>query len=114
MFNSNWQIAQSVEQVTVNHRVVGSSPTLPAKFNNNAQKAFNENEMSRTVKGSKSCGYDYWGKRALSQCRPGRITKKITLGMERMQERQTLVNELDDIAADEQSFAHQATVLKEI
>jgi AMMECR1 domain-containing protein len=24
--------------------------------------------MSRSIKGSKGCGYDYWGKRALSGC----------------------------------------------
>ena len=42
--------------------------------------------MSRSVRGSKGCGYDYWGKRAMSQCSPGRENKKLTLGIERMKE----------------------------
>lgn len=46
--------------------------------------------MSRTIKGSKGCGFEYWGKRALSQCDPGRDTKKLTLGMERMAERKLI------------------------
>lgn len=43
--------------------------------------------MSRSVQGSKGCGYDYWGKRAMSQCSPGRENKKLTLGIERMRDR---------------------------
>lgn len=43
--------------------------------------------MSRSVRGSKGCGYDYWGKRAMSQCSPGRENKKLTLGIERMRAR---------------------------
>lgn len=50
--------------------------------------------MSRTIRGSKGCGYDYWGKRALSQCPPGRISKKITLGMERTAERKLIHDEV--------------------
>lgn len=50
--------------------------------------------MSRSVRGSKGCGYDYWGKRALSQCPPGRHYKKLTLGMERTAERQLIHDEL--------------------
>lgn len=50
--------------------------------------------MSRSVRGSKGCGYDYWGKRALSQCSPGRINKKITLGMERAAERKLIQDEV--------------------
>lgn len=63
--------------------------------------------MSRTVKGSKGCGFEYWGKRALSQCDPGRITKKHTSGIERTRERQMIHDNvrslecMDNINADE-------------
>ena len=57
--------------------------------------------MSRTVRGSKGCGYDYWGKRALSQCPPGRITKKITLGMERARERQLIYDEVESANSED-------------
>lgn len=30
--NTQWDIAQLVEQVTVNHRVTGSSPVIPANM----------------------------------------------------------------------------------
>lgn len=46
--------------------------------------------MSRTVKGSKGCGFEYWGKRALSQWSPGRDTKKLTSGIERTRERKLI------------------------
>jgi len=40
--------------------------------------------MSRTKKGKKSPGFDYWGKRALSgNCGHGKEVKKITHGKER-------------------------------
>jgi hypothetical protein len=40
--------------------------------------------MSRSKKGKKSPGYDYWGKRALSgDCGYGKEVKKITHGKER-------------------------------
>ena len=40
--------------------------------------------MSRTKKGSKSPGADFWGKRAMSgSCGTGKIVKKITSGKER-------------------------------
>lgn len=39
--------------------------------------------MSRTVKGSKGPGYEYWGKRALSMASPGKATKKLTHKIER-------------------------------
>jgi len=51
--------------------------------------------MSRTVKGSKGAGYDYWGKRAVSCCTPGRSNKKLTLGIERMREHKLVSDELD-------------------
>lgn len=39
--------------------------------------------MSRTKKGSKGCGYDFWGRRAKSCCPPGKVTKQITKRIER-------------------------------
>jgi len=57
--------------------------------------------MSRSVRGSKGCGYDYWGKRAMSQCSPGRENKKLTLGIERMRERKIIENEV--VAANDSS-----------
>jgi len=40
--------------------------------------------MSRSKKGSKSPGHDFWGKRAMSgSCGYGKIVKKITSGKER-------------------------------
>lgn len=57
--------------------------------------------MSRSVRGSKGCGYDYWGKRAMSRCSPGRENKKLTLGIERMRERKIIENEV--VAANDSS-----------
>ena len=57
--------------------------------------------MSRSVRGSKSCGYEYWGKRALSQCDPGRSSKKITLGIERARERQQIYDEVESVNSEE-------------
>lgn len=56
--------------------------------------------MSRSVKGSKGCGYDFWGKRAMSQCGHGRVVKKLTLGIERMRERQMIRDELQLLVSD--------------
>lgn len=39
--------------------------------------------MSRTVRGSKGCGYDWWGKRPFSQCSPDRVLKLLTHRIER-------------------------------
>lgn len=40
--------------------------------------------MSRTKKGKKSPGFDFWGKRAMSgSCGFGKIVKKLTSGKER-------------------------------
>jgi hypothetical protein len=39
--------------------------------------------MSRTKKGKKGPGHEYWGKRALSVCPPGKVSKDITNGKER-------------------------------
>ena len=46
--------------------------------------------MARTKKGAKCPSHEYWGKRMLSCCIPGRISKKITMGMERAKERDEL------------------------
>lgn len=46
--------------------------------------------MSRTHKGSKGPGYDYWGRRALSTCSPGKDVKKITNSIERHRTRQRI------------------------
>ena len=70
--------------------------------------------MSRSVKGSKGSGYDYWGKRALSCCSPGRTNKKLTLGIERMLERQLVNDELGMIANFTNDFNHEVNVLKDI
>lgn len=44
--------------------------------------------MSRTKKGKKSSGHDYWGKRAMSgNCGHGKIVKKLTHGKERTETR---------------------------
>ena len=39
--------------------------------------------MSRTKKGSKSPGYEYWGKRPMSGSNPGAWAKKVTHKIER-------------------------------
>jgi hypothetical protein len=57
--------------------------------------------MSRSVRGSKSCGYEYWGKRALSCCSPGRISKKITLSMERTAERKLIHDEVQSANSED-------------
>jgi hypothetical protein len=46
--------------------------------------------MSRTKKGNKSPGTDFWGKRAMSgSCGTGKIVKKITHGKERAASKQS-------------------------
>lgn len=70
--------------------------------------------MSRTVKGSKDTGYEYWGKRALSCCSPGRVSKKITHSMERMQENKLIADELDLAADVHNDSERQWEVLKVI
>jgi hypothetical protein len=70
--------------------------------------------MSRTVKGSKSTGYEYWGKRALSCCSPGRDSKKITHSMERMQENKLIADELDEFDDVHSNIERQWQVLKVI
>lgn len=50
--------------------------------------------MSRTKKGKKSPGYDYWGKRALSgDCGHGAEVKQMTHKIERARAKQDLLRE---------------------
>ncbi len=54
--------------------------------------------MSRTrghgtgggTNGQKSPGYEYWGRRPLSMCQPGKVTKRLTHSVERARERMEL------------------------
>ena len=39
--------------------------------------------MSRTKKGEKGAGYEFWKRRAVSMCSPGRSNKKLTHRLER-------------------------------
>lgn len=50
--------------------------------------------MSRTKKGGKSPGYEFWGKR-------GWNSKDVTKGFERMQERQLIHNEVKNMEKDD-------------
>lgn len=55
--------------------------------------------MSRTKKGQKGPGHEYWSKRPLSSAHgavPGRITKDITNGKERMAARKLEKKEKKD------------------
>jgi hypothetical protein len=52
--------------------------------------------MSRTSKGSKGCGYDYWGKRPLSgNCGYGKIVKTISKRIERARAKRDIRNHKD-------------------
>lgn len=47
--------------------------------------------MSRTVKGSKGSGYDYWGKRPLSgDCGYGKAVKQVSKRIERRRSKQAV------------------------
>ena len=39
--------------------------------------------MARTVKGSKGCGYEYWGKRPFCGWTPARVVKRMMHQLER-------------------------------
>ena len=56
--------------------------------------------MSRTKKGAKSPGYEYWSKRPLNGHSPGSIAKRITHKLERAQQDQDLIKELKDEAKE--------------
>jgi len=49
--------------------------------------------MSRSIKGSKACGYDYWSRRPNSGNGHGREVKRICHGIERAQERELISKE---------------------
>ena len=57
--------------------------------------------MSRTIKGKKPIGYDYWGKRAMSgSCGFGPVVKRMTHKKERAQAKQELDKEKKKIKHD--------------
>lgn len=57
--------------------------------------------MSRTKKGAKSCGYEYWSKRPLSGASPGKETKKLTHGIERARSKKDLKKTLKKVQEEE-------------
>ena len=50
--------------------------------------------MSRTVKGGKGSGFEYWGKRPNKYVSPGRTAKTITHRIERARDKDALRREL--------------------
>lgn len=52
--------------------------------------------MSRTIKGSKAAGYDYWSRRPYSGCGHGADIKRICHGIERAQEKAIIVKESEE------------------
>ena len=58
--------------------------------------------MSRTKKGAKGPGYEYWSKRPCAGDSPGRITKKITHKKERMSNKQEVVKRKKNMDNDMQ------------
>lgn len=60
--------------------------------------------MSRTKKGKKSPGYDYWSRRPNKGTSPGPVTKKITHRMERIESAEKIrkeIKEIDDEAGSD-------------
>lgn len=59
--------------------------------------------MSRSTRGEKGCGFDFWGRRALSgNCGYGKVCKKKTHAKERAQSREKLVRgNFDDFKSKE-------------
>lgn len=53
--------------------------------------------MSRTNKGSKGVGYDYWSKRPCSKNGHGAVVKDMTHRKERMQNKEIVLKELKDV-----------------
>jgi len=55
--------------------------------------------MSRTNKGSKGCGYEYWGRRAFGpgkECsKPGRFTKDLTHKKERIDNKKVVKKNIE-------------------
>jgi hypothetical protein len=52
--------------------------------------------MSRSAKGSKGPGFEYWGKRPGNGLSPGKATKKITHRLERLKAKEALKKTGDD------------------
>jgi hypothetical protein len=52
--------------------------------------------MSRSVKGSKGCGYEYWSKRPMCYSSPGRWAKQKCHRIERQQDKDLIRAELKD------------------
>lgn len=46
--------------------------------------------MSRSKKGGKGPGYEFWGRRPPKMASPGKITKKITHSIERAQSKKII------------------------
>jgi hypothetical protein len=57
--------------------------------------------MSRSKKGGKGAGYEYWGKRPLSGSSPGRIVKKMTHQVERAQAKENMKGLSEDETMEE-------------
>lgn len=71
-------------------------------FNSPASQGFLfGGDMSRTRRGSKPLGYDYWSKRPYSKCGFGKFVKNMTKRVERAQEHKIIENELKDVLEDE-------------
>jgi hypothetical protein len=64
--------------------------------------------MSRTQRGSKRSGYDYWSKRPYSGRGYGSVVKKLCHSAERMQEKEMLQNILKD---EENLVEHKSIVV---
>lgn len=66
--------------------------------------------MSRTKKGKKPIGYDYWGKRALSgSCGFGQVIKKITARIERARAKASTRKEPIEPEYDEREFVPESS-----
>jgi hypothetical protein len=59
--------------------------------------------MSRTVKGSKAPGYDFWSRRPGGKCGYGKYEKQKTHEMERMQDKEIIRDELKALDQEEAS-----------
>ena len=60
--------------------------------------------MSRTKKGNKPPGFEYWGKRPPSMSVPGKDTKQATHQIERAQAKQELLREPTEPEYDPQEY----------
>ncbi len=53
--------------------------------------------MSRSIKGSKGPGYEYWSKRPMAGMKPGAETKRMTHKLERLEAKDNIQDELTDM-----------------